>query len=665
MRLPTLKFMMYVALALALGGCGGGSSTPTTPISVAIGGGSSTIMANGTFSLTAVVSGDPTGAGVAWTLTGAGTLTLQTSTSATYQAPTTVPADATVRITATSLTDGTKSNVLPFSIVAEAVALQCQASTAPRGNESALTTPVAFLLKGSEPDAGLVAYVGSFTADGKGGITAGDVDVVGSIAGSEELPVTANASSYSYGSDGRGCLFLQFGAANSEKAPAKSTRRLTDSKYFTASHGFTKRATGAGQRTPNSDGSLSSLTLSFALSSPTGPGRIIEVSDGNGQIGIIAGQLHAQAPTDFSVAKLSSRYAFGADGWSPIPSAISTGGYFRAAIAGSFANSDGNWSLGVADENIFGTLSEMSGGEGGVDPTIDSTTGRGTGRFETGQSGSLDFDFTYYIVNGGDFYFISNDDPTGPVGLLAGRALEAAATSSPLNGYYITASSGLGLCESCQDLGGNFPTISTMHATSAGSATGSILGGDPRAVSPTPYTWSYTFDAASGRVAFAGGSSLPIAYLTSGNSDDGIVAFTVGTDGDASSGFIASAGTSAPNFTAASLSGSYAFGSAEDASASIGAAAGLTTFDGTSAYTVLADTIVVGNVGIRYTPGASSSGTYVVHSDGTGTLDTPSTVFVTNGNLIVAFDNSALDKLILQIYIKQSTESGTAKIKSK
>ena len=167
MRLRTLKLIMYVALAFSIfaGGCGSGSSTPKQPISVLIDGGSSTIVPNGTFSLTAVVSSDSSGSGVTWSLAGAGTLTLQTGTSATYVAPATAPANAMVSITATSVTDRTKSNVLQFSIVAESVNLQCQPS---RGNESALATPFAFLLKGSAADGTPIAYVGSFTADGTG-----------------------------------------------------------------------------------------------------------------------------------------------------------------------------------------------------------------------------------------------------------------------------------------------------------------------------------------------------------------------------------------------------------------------------------------------------------------------------------------------------------------
>jgi hypothetical protein len=670
-RLPTLKFMMYVALAFALDGCGGGSSssTPINPISVSIGGGSPTIVPNGTFSLTATVSNDSGGAGVTWTLTGAGMLTLQTRTSVTYTAPTSLPANPQVSITATSVTDGTKSNLFQFGIVAPPDALQCQPSPAPRGNEAALTIPVAFLLKGSEPDETPIAYVGSFTADGKGGITAGDVDVVGFDTGAEELPVGAKVSSYSYGPDGRGCVNLQFDAGDSKKVPAKSLRHLAKPNYFAAPNSFARQVPGARKHTANtihatdSEDILTSLTFSFVLSSATGPGRIIEFADGNNGIRIVSGQMHAQLPAEFSVAKLSSRYAFGADGWTP----ASSGGFYRAAIAGSFANTAGNWSLGVADENIGGTISsEVSGGEGGVDATIDSTTGRGTGSYETGKSGGVDFDFSYYIVDGGDFYFISSDDPTDSVGLLAGRALAAAATSSPLDGYYITALSGVGLCESCDSLDGNTPTISTMHATSTssstGSATGTIYGTDSVGLLPAPYTWSYTFEAASGRVAFGGGSSLPVAYLTSGTSDDSVVAFTVGTDDTASSGFIASAGTSAPNYSAASLAGAYLYGSSEDASASVGAAAGVTTFDGTSGYTVLADTVAeVDGVGIEIKPDASVSGTYVVNLDGTGALDSPSTVFVTNGNLILGFRNSSLNQLILEIYIKRSTETDQTK----
>src|SRR5271156_2412923 len=440
MRLRTLNFMMYAALAFAfvVGGCGGGSSssTPINPISVSIGGGSPTIVPNGTFSLTATVSNDSGGAGVTWTLTGAGMLTLQTGTSVTYTAPPSLPANPQVSITATSVADGTKSNLFQFGIVAPPDALQCQPSPAPRGNEAALTTPVAFLLKGSEPGESPIAYVGSFTADGKGGITAGDVDVVGFETGAAELPVGASVSSYSYGSDGRGCVNLQFGAGDSQKVPAKSPRRLVRPNYFAPPDGFARQLPGVRKRTANaihpadSEDILTSLTFSFVLSSPTGPGRIIEFANGNNGIRIVSGEMHAQSPADFSVAKLSSRYAFGADGWTP----GAQGAFFRTAVAGSFANTAGNWSLGVADEIILTTASNVSGGAGGVDATIDATTGRGTGSYETGKSGGVDFDFTYYVVDGGDFYFISSEDFTDSVGLLAGRALAAAATSSSLDG---------------------------------------------------------------------------------------------------------------------------------------------------------------------------------------------------------------------------------------
>ena len=664
-RLRTFKFMIFVALAFSLivGGCGS-SNTPSEPISVSIGGGSSTILPSGTFSLTASVSSDSSGKGVNWSLDGAGTLTLQTATSATYTAPATLPANAAVLISATSVTDGTKSSKLAFSIIAEPESLQCQPSVSPHGNESALTTPVAFLLKGSDNDGMPVVYVGSFTADGNGGITAGDVDIAGGNITSQELIVAANASSYSYGSDGRGCVNLHFVAGDSKKIPAKSTRRLAKANYVAASNGSAAHAPGVRKRTGNairaadSEDNFTSLTFSFVLSSPTGPGRIIEFGDATGSLRIVSGQMHAQRPADFSVSKLSAHYAFGADGWTPGPQ----GGFYRAAIAGSFANTDGDWSLGAADEIILTVASNVSGGQGGVDATIDATTGRGTGSYQTGKSGGVDFEFTYYVVDAGDFYFISSDDATSSAGILAGRALEASATSIPLNGYYITASSGYGLCESCDSLAYNAPTISTMHATSTGSATGTFF----KNMSSGTYTWTYTLDAASGRVAFEGSLAAPIAYLTSGSSDDGVVAFTVDNYSESTlSGFIASAGTSAPSYSAASLSGAYAYGSAEDASADVGAAAGVATFDGTSGYTVLADTIAIGASRAASKPDASTSGTYLVNSDGTGTLANPSTVFVTNGNLILAFSNSNLDEQILEIYIKQSAEPDKTTIKSK
>ena len=89
-----------------------------------------TVGAGGTDLISATVSGDSSNRGVTWTIsptTGAGTLSNATTTSVTYNAPPTPPAnDVPVTITATSVADTSKSN--PVSITFAAIAVSVTAT---------------------------------------------------------------------------------------------------------------------------------------------------------------------------------------------------------------------------------------------------------------------------------------------------------------------------------------------------------------------------------------------------------------------------------------------------------------------------------------------------------------------------------------------------------
>ena len=80
------------------------------------------------------------------------------------------------------------------------------------GNESALKGQYAFSLAGYTAD-GFAGVIGSFTADGNGNITAGYVDgnaaqVEGNGMGVQSAAVTPSGSSYTMGSDNRGCATI-------------------------------------------------------------------------------------------------------------------------------------------------------------------------------------------------------------------------------------------------------------------------------------------------------------------------------------------------------------------------------------------------------------------------------------------------------------------------
>jgi hypothetical protein len=105
--------------AAVLSGCSSNSSGPPPLISVSFPGGNSQTVAQGqSVTITASVTNDPAGKGVTWKVTGPGTLSKETSTSAEYDAPAGVPSNVTAIITATAVADPTKSAAFTVSFPA-------------------------------------------------------------------------------------------------------------------------------------------------------------------------------------------------------------------------------------------------------------------------------------------------------------------------------------------------------------------------------------------------------------------------------------------------------------------------------------------------------------------------------------------------------------------
>jgi hypothetical protein len=102
---------------LGLSGCGsGGASTPGIGISLAASGNATGIDQGQTVSISATITHDAQNAGVQWSVSGGGTLSGQTLSSVTYNAPASVTSAFTATITATSVTDPTKSATLQLKV---------------------------------------------------------------------------------------------------------------------------------------------------------------------------------------------------------------------------------------------------------------------------------------------------------------------------------------------------------------------------------------------------------------------------------------------------------------------------------------------------------------------------------------------------------------------
>ncbi len=163
-----LPLLVCMATISALVGCGGGSSsvttTPPPAISVAFSSAPPTsLQTSATSPVTALVTNDSSNAGVDWSATCGGAAcgsfapTHTASGSATtYTAPTAVPSGSTVKITATSTTDQTKSISANISITATPPPISVSFSPAPPTTmQTTANSPFTAIVKNDLVDAGV------------------------------------------------------------------------------------------------------------------------------------------------------------------------------------------------------------------------------------------------------------------------------------------------------------------------------------------------------------------------------------------------------------------------------------------------------------------------------------------------------------------------------
>jgi len=524
-------------------------------------------------------------------------------------------------------------------VIAAAPAAACAPNPSLRGNEAALTAPFAIMLSGSfGNNATPVSWAGSFKPNGSGGVTGGTLDFV-SFEEVFTLQVQTASSSYSYGSDGRGCLYLSFAPA-----PAATANRLPIASNVNRRDGNGSKRKLAARHPAGVIGQTGNVLFSFTLGQSNKSGRI-EQFDYDTSLVAAAGNIHVQTPGDFSLNKLASRFAFGAAGWF-------TGAQFidRASIAGTTTNSNGTLMNSFADDNVAGTPSgELSGGSGTLS-AVTSGTGRGTGSYTIVDGGStLTFNFVYYVLNQNDFFFITNDDPAtlGAV-QLTGRAIAVGTTPPTPSGFYMFGANGFDA-----DFPDSVAAIGTIQLTNQSAVPkATIYQNDAGTLTTKTFTnGSYALETASGRITLTGiGTQPPVAYVTADNSEDDIVAFLVGTDPAASSGFLMLQATTAPNFNASSLNGGFAIGSAEDINGFNGSFVAEFMLDGGGGYRGISDSVVVGN---GVTANFAFNGSYVVNSDGSGNFDSSSELMVTNGTAFLAIDGNGTPAPLLYLAFKQ------------
>jgi hypothetical protein len=431
-----------------------GISVSTTPANVG------TVALNAAQPLMATVTNDGAnsgaGAGVTWTLKqngvacspGCGTITPPNTLSgapAIYTAPAMVPGYPLLTITATSVTDTTKSASVTITVTTASGAA-CGAGS---GSESLLNGHYAFRLQGFLPG-GFVALTGSFTADGTGKFTAGELD----SASSGAQPIDTTKSFYWVGNDHRGCM--TFGG--------------------TIYYRFAL-------------GSINSSNIATA-------GHIIEFDDTTGTssgVGLrVAGTLKLQDAASFFASKFKGNYVIGL-----------AGGYGngRSAVAGTFT-SDGVSLITTSnlDFNGAGTITSNIPSAPGGSFTCCDTYGRGTLQL-TG--GSFTINLVLYMVNSSDVLF----EDTG--GIFSGEAIGVptgtAFTQASLNGAAV-------IRKTAQSTTG--PVVDVALASANGTGGINITDNTNNSGTFSSSTTQLTYTVASnGRVTLMGGTTPPVLYL--------------------------------------------------------------------------------------------------------------------------------------------------------
>jgi Putative Ig domain len=433
-------------------------SIAALPIIVTISNKISTIQAGAAaVTLNAVVQHDTQG--VAWTLTAngsacsptCGTLGNITTTGVEYTPPTTVPSapDNAPTITATSVTDNTKTDTDSFTITSVA------ASCTVQGNEAVLNGQYAFSLAGYN-STGFAALVGSLTADGAGHLS-GVLDMNGAFGLHTQVSISPGGSSYSVGSDNRGCAVIA-----------------------TSSGTFTTRI---------AVGSLSSNVAT--------KGRIIEWETGASAF-IASGQLLKQTIS----GGLSGAYVFsiaGQDHSGPVP----------IACAGAINGSGGNFSAGEEDCNDGGTPDHETGMTGTY--TSLDASGRATASLLTSHGTST---IVFYMASSSKLLMLGTD-PQSSTPSFSGEMRSQSGTfnNASLSGiavFYMSGFSG----------GGNGDATLGLLNGSSGTATISLYE-DNGGTFHTSLGFSCSYAVASnGRVILTGTNCTgqsPVLYLTAAN----------------------------------------------------------------------------------------------------------------------------------------------------
>ena len=519
---------------------------------------------------------------------------------ASYTPPASLPSGAndTPTITATAVDDPSKSASFQFTINAPG------AAACPVGHEAEMAGTFAYLMKGFDAN-GAVAIAGSVHADGTGKITSGVEDINRAGTGPQvNLPIDPGSSSYTLGSDSRGCLTV---------------------------------ATAAGQQTFRF--SLAGL----ANGAPT-EGNIIEFDDNTGTGTRGSGIIRAQDASSFSNNKFASGYAFGLSGFGAAGEHV--------ALAGRLT-SDGNGNIvgGNFDRNDAGNLTANSSKlSGAYSIPAGSTTGRGT---LNATFNGTPFAFAAYMVNSGEVILAGVDQISATNQIISGEALASTGpfSNATLAGSHMLRTTALSRSGSNPGARATIGVL-TFDGKNAGGVTGTLFddeAGAKRTTNILQGAATYSVDQNTGRIAFTGvGTDSPVGYVA--RTGSGVTAFLVGTDSGAADGALEFQSGAGANFKTSALAGTYSFGTDENVDYSIANQTHVVRFTSSTA--------TANGMSDQSQPRANGllgsqpySQDFVFNAEGIGTAGTNPAV--TNGTRIFFIDETATTNPSITVSEKQ------------
>jgi hypothetical protein len=701
-RTFALIFLGLLPVILTVG-C---ASSP--PISVTLSSSSSQSLQQGNnISISATVANDISNKGVTWSLSGStcsgaacGSLTSQSTTSVTYNAPTSIPSDIAVTLTATSVANPSKFASTVITVPASVVAIENKVTKLAAGTANYLFARFNATVQ-NEPTSAGVTW--TLTANGTpcspacgtlstpspyevnyappASVPAAPNNMptitatsVYSPARSDADPFTIFDGSAACGAggnesllNGQYAIMLQGWSGTIVGSPilyaasfsADGTGKITGGQdqfnpYFAnmAYAGAAVIPSGSSYSVgPDNRGCLTltdnnenTFSLRFSLGGISGgiasKGDVIFVNEQSATPERASGILRRQDPTAFSLSALASNYAFGVDGWNN-----SSGTLNHFALAGFFTQSGGTASSLAFDQNDGGKMLTTEGTPESFNfITIQDPVSTGTGMamasmFLPGTSSLVEVQV--YVINSSELFFVALIlSPEGPE--FSGQAI---ATSSSFSASSVSPNYIFHFTGSSSETPSSSIGLASFSSASSPGISGTVSGSMDEysggTASTQSLTGTYALAGLSGRLDITGAtvSTSPTCYLT--NPFDGVSAFCISTDSTASFGIFDT--QPAATYNSSSLSGNFFFGSGEPANDTVSDLSGVALISSGNLQGVQDASAQSG-----FSLASPFTAILSINADGSGNLG-PNTVAVTNGTALYFIDESGKIPALVQV----------------